>query len=387
VRLAHAYFDNGGGTLARPFSALRKNAAYCSPPYDSTHMTTPHLAAEPRNDLARPASVLVGHALRLSPGEKLVVISDSGSRDIANAIADAARTVSADAIVADLDDVGARPHKLLPDAWSFALALANASAFVASAPPAELSMRQHLLHVVAAHRLRHAHMPGIRREVFLRGVRVRDARSIARAQRVAERLASARVLECASPVGTSLRVELDPGTRWFAQLGVLEPGRWGNLPAGAIYASPTRVDGVFVSNASLGEWFGRREGVLAENPVQFRVVAGRVVEVLAPHSPELERDIEAVLDMSANSARVGVVCVGVNDALDAPFGDPLVDQNLPGLHLSIGDPAARVTGARWSAPTSFAACQVGASVAIDGQTIVAAGQLLADAHERGLERV
>lgn len=341
-------------------------------------MTPPHLAVETRNDLMRPASVLVGHALRLSPGEKLVIIADVASRELANAIADAARAVSADAIIADLDDVGARPHKLLPDAWSFALALAQASVFVASAPAAELSMRQHLLHLVGAHRLKHAHMPGIRREVFLRGVRVRDLRSIARARQVQRRLEAARVIECAAPIGTSLRIELAPGTRWFAQLGVLEPGRWGNLPAGAIYASPARVDGILVANASIGEWFGRREAVLEQNPVSFRVVDGRVVEVLAPHSRELEKDIQAVLDVSPNSARVGVVCIGVNDALDSAFGDPLVDQNLPGLHLSIGDPAARVTGARWSAPTSFAACQVGASVAIDGATVIAAGQLLPD---------
>jgi len=341
-------------------------------------MNQPHLAAATRDDLARPASVLVGHALHLTPGEKLVVFADRGSRDLAHAIVEAAKTVSADAIVADLDELGARPHKLLPDAWSFALALAQASAFVASAPPEELSMRQHLLHLVGAHKLRHAHMPNIAREVFVRGVRVRDSKSVARGRRLHERLATARVIECTSPAGTALRVMLDPGARWFAQLGVLEAGRWGNLPAGAIYASPSRVDGVFAANASLGEWFGRREKLLAGNPVRLRVVEGRVVEVFAPHSRELERDIEAVLEVAANSARVGVVSVGVNDALDAAFGDPLVDQNLPGLHLSIGDPAARITGARWSAPTSFAACQAGASVVIDGETVIGEGRIVID---------
>jgi leucyl aminopeptidase (aminopeptidase T) len=338
-------------------------------------MNQPQFAAAPRDDLARPASVLVGHALQLKPGEKLVVFTDRGSRDLATAIADAAKTVSADAIVADLDDVGARPHKLLPDAWSFALALAQASVFVATAPAEELSMRQHLLHLVAAHRLRHAHMPGISRDVFVRGVRVRDIRSVARARRLHDVLASARTIECASAAGTSLRVELEPGTRWFAQLGVLEAGRWGNLPAGAIYASPANVDGVFAANASLGEWFGRREGSLAGKPVRFRIRGGQVVEVFALHARELEREIESVLEVAANSSRIGVVSLGVNDALEGAFGDPLVDQNLPGLHLSIGDPAARITGARWSAPTSFAACQVGATVIVDGVRVIADGKL------------
>jgi len=339
-------------------------------------ITLPH-AAESRDQLARPASVVVGHALRLKPGEKLVVLCDAPSRPIAYAIVDAARACSVDAILADLDDLGARPHKIVPDAWSFALALAQASVFVASAPKEELPMRQHLLHLVAAHRLRHAHMPGITEQLFVRGVRLGDERSLERAKRVRERLSTGHRLEATSALGTRLSIDLT-GVRWFSQLGVLEPGRWGNLPAGALYSSPPEagVEGELIVNASLGEWFGRREGVLEQKPVRMLVRAGRVVEVRAPHSRQLERDIEALLAVSPSSARIGLACVGVNEALEGPFGDPLVDQNLPGLHLGVGDPAARITGARWSSPTSFAACQFGASVAVDGVPVIAAGRMV-----------
>lgn len=339
-------------------------------------ITLPH-AAQTRELLARPASVVVGHALRMKPGEKLVVVCDAPSRPIAWSIVDAARAVGCDAILADLDDLGARPHKVLPDAWSFALALAHASVFVATARKDELAMRQHLLHLVAAHRLRHAHMPGITEQLFVRGVRV--GLSLSHAERLRERLSRARRVRTTSALGTDVVVQI-AGLRWFAQLGVLEPGRWGNLPAGALYASPDEasVDGTLVVNASLGEWFGRREGVLERTPVRLRVEASYVVGVSAPHSRQLERDIEAVLGVSPSSARVGLVTIGVNEAIDAPFGNPLVDQNLPGLHLGIGDPAARVTGARWSSPTSFAACQFGASVELDGVPVIAAGRLLSE---------
>lgn len=338
-------------------------------------MFTLQNAAQTRDLLARPASVVVGHALRMQPGEKLVVLCDLPSRPIAWAIVDAARAVGCDAILADLDDLGARPHKILPDAWAFALALAHASVFVAGSPKEELSMRQHLLHLVAAHRLRHAHMPGITEALFLRGVRV--PREVQRGERLRERLASARVLHATSALGTDLRVDVQ-GLRWFAQLGVLEPGRWGNLPAGALYASPSEhaVEGTLVVNASLGEWFGRREGVLENTPVRLVFEAGGVVDVVAPHSRGLERDIEAVLAISPNSARVGLLSVGVNDAIEEPFGSTLVDQNLPGLHIGIGDPAARVTGARWSAPTSFAACQYQSSLQVDGRPVIVAGRIV-----------
>ncbi len=330
------------------------------------------------DDLARSASVVVGSALRLQPAEKVVVFADARSLDVAHAIAAAARVVGATPLVADLDALGARPHKLVPEAWTFALGLAQASVFVASAPRDELSMRQHLLHLVAAHRLRHAHMPGITRHAFVAGIRAGHPRVVERGLRLARRLASVRTLRCESKAGTRLRLAFEPeppaeAIKWFAQLGVLEPGRWGNLPAGALYASPSSVDGVLVADASVGEWFGRREGVLLQKPVRLRIEAGRVVEVDAPRAPELRRDLESILTVSPNSARVGLVAIGVNDALRAPAGDPLVDQNLPGLHLSIGDPAARVTGARWSAPTSFAACQASSTVIADDQVVIVDG--------------
>ncbi|MBI2391918.1 MAG: hypothetical protein HYV09_20170 [Deltaproteobacteria bacterium] len=346
-------------------------------------MTNTTHAVESRAELARPASVVVGHALRLVPGEKVVLICDRGSRDIAAALVEAARSISADAIVADLDELGARPHKIVPHAWSFALALAHASVFVASSPPDELPMRQHLLHLVSAQGLRHAHMPAITHEVFVRGIRVPRVDAVARGQRVLERLSRARRLRSTSPLGTDLHVTLgrSPGSdrvRWWAQLGVLEPGRWGNLPAGAIFATPSSVDGVLVVNASLGEWFGRREGVLEGKPVRLRIADGRIVDVLAPHSRQLERDLESLLEVAPSSARIGLVCIGVNESLEGAAGYPLVDQNLPGLHVGVGDPAARVTGARWSAPTSFAACQVGSTVEVDGVPLVSAGRLLVD---------
>jgi leucyl aminopeptidase (aminopeptidase T) len=170
-------------------------------------------------------------------------------------------------------------------------------------------------------------------------------------------------------------VELAPDARWFAQLGVLAPGRWGNFPAGAIYTSPASASGVFVADASMGEFFGAREGVLRANAVRILVDGGRVVGVES-RSAQLKRDIEAMLAVSPNSDRIGLVSIGVNPGLDSPVGDAIVDQNMPGLHIGIGDPAAKTTGASWSAPTCFAACEAGSRVAVDGEVIIEAGRVV-----------
>jgi leucyl aminopeptidase (aminopeptidase T) len=268
-----------------------------------------------------------------------------------------------------------RPHKIVPDPLLIALRDADASVFVASALPAELTMRQALLHVVRQRGLRHAHMPGVAADAFVAGMRLDYAQVERLGQRVLGRLSGTKSILAESPAGTSLRVDISPDARWFAQLGVLAPGRWGNLPAGAIYTSPTSANGIFVADASLGEFFGAREGVLRANPVRLLIDGGRVVGVES-RSPQLKRDIEAMLRISPNSDRIGLVSIGVNLGLDSPVGDALVDQNMPGLHLGIGDPAAKTTGATWSAPTCFAACEAASRVVVDGEVIIEAGRVV-----------
>ncbi len=222
-------------------------------------------------------------------------------------------------------------------------------------------------------------MPGISGLALSRGLRI-DQHEVARAgERMLTKVARGRFLEAHSAAGTRLRVVMPEQPVWFPQLGVLEPGRWGNLPAGALYATPTLVEGTFVASASLGEFFGMREGLLADKPVQLFIQGGFVRRVLAPHSPALQRDIEAMLSFAPNSDRVGLVAIGVNAGIARPTGEAIVDQNLPGLHICVGDPAAQVTGAAWSARTSFAACQADSTLQVDGAIVVSGGKLLPSA--------
>jgi leucyl aminopeptidase (aminopeptidase T) len=328
------------------------------------------------DEIENAARVAVASVIALAPEERFVVFTDRPSARVGFALAGAAERAGARITVVDLDVLGVRPLKALPDRVVAELSHSDASAFVAASRHAELGLRQHLLHVTQSARLRHAHMPGISVLAFARGLRIDYSRVRAFGQRLLGKLEPARTLEAQSAAGTHLTVELSDDTRWFGQLGVLEPGRWGNLPAGALYASPSRIEGVFVANAALGEYFGEREGCLLDRPVRFSVTAGRVTRVEAPRSPELCAEIERMLAFSPNSDRVGLIAIGVNSGVAAPTGEALVDQNMPGLHLAIGDPAASVTGADYSAPTCFAACEAESTVLVDGVIAIHRGKLL-----------
>jgi leucyl aminopeptidase (aminopeptidase T) len=330
--------------------------------------------------LAHAAQVLVQTALKLRAGERLVVVEDAASLPLGDVVVNAAESSGAWVKRARLDKLAsaggsARPHKVVPDLLLLALHDADASVFLGSALSAELQMRQALLHVVRQRKLRHAHMPGISEAAFLSGMRMDYAQVERLGLRVLARLTGSRTLFTESPAGTSLRVDLAPEAKWFAQLGVLAPGKWGNFPAGAIYTSPASASGVFVADASLGEFFGAREGSLRANPVRLLIDGGRIVDVEA-RSAQLKRDLEAMLRVSPNSDRIGLVAIGVNLGIDAPMGDAIIDQNVPGLHIGVGDPAAKSTGATWSAPTCFAACQSTSRVLVDSDLVVESGRVV-----------
>ncbi len=334
-------------------------------------------------DLARAAVTVVRTCLEVTQGDRFVVVGDAGSQPMADALEAAALNAGAEVSALRLDQLrststnhsGERPHKVLPDAIRRAMLSAQASAFVASAPHAEASMRDQLLHVVGACKGRHAHMAGITPVAFAVGLAADFATFREAGNALERRLEGAREITATSAEGTRLTVKTAPSRRWVSRLGCVSPGESVVLPTGSIFTSPDTISGTFAATASVGEYFGAREGLLSA-PVLFELVDGRVMNVLAPSAPHLARDIANLLHVAPNSDRIGLVVLGVNSGILEATGDVSVDQHRPGLHLIFGDPMGKRTGATWSARTSFAACQAGGTVLVDGTLVVDEGRLV-----------
>jgi leucyl aminopeptidase (aminopeptidase T) len=351
-------------------------------------MARPHLGAGHKmrqigdHELLGAATVLVKTALRVTAGERFVAVGDLESQAILEALERAARDAGAEAAALRLDQLrshstnhsGDRPHKVLPDAVRRALLSAQASAFVASSPHAESSMRDQVLHIVGACRLRHAHMPGISPLAFGAGLSEDYAAIASDGKKLLRRLEDAVEITSESPDGTRLALKGPADKRWIARLGEAAPGEATYFPAGSLVACPDNVFGTFAATASVGEFFGAREGLLRE-PLLFEIRDGKVTGVTAPNNPHLVRDVESMLTVAPNSDRVGLVVLGVNAGVGDPTGEVNVDQHRPGLHLVLGDPAGKLTGATWSARTSFAVYQARSTVRADGQLLVDAGRL------------
>jgi leucyl aminopeptidase (aminopeptidase T) len=336
-----------------------------------------------QDDLTRAAVVLVSTVLHVKDNDRFVIVYDATTSEIASLVAQVGEGAGALVTLAPLDQLksvstnhsGERPHKVLPDALRRALLAAQVSVYLATEPHAELPMREQLSYLVGACGVRHAHLPGISKQGFCRGLAL-DASKIEQWGRGMGRLVElARVLDAESPAGTRLRVHLGKASRWSMHLGVLHPGKMGRLPAGALYATPESAEGTFVANASIGEFFGAREGLLLQTPVRFTIADGKVTAVDTTLAG-LKKELEHVLSMGPNSDRVGLVTLGVNAGIAMPTGEASVDENLPGLHLVIGDPGGRVAGLDWTARTSFAACGSGGRLLVDGTLAIEDGKIV-----------
>lgn len=325
--------------------------------------------------LSAPVRGAAPEARFVERGTRLTIIVDEASRRIGDALEQAASEADASAVMHVLHRPENKPLKVLPPEVRTALASVDAAIFAGSAPMAERAMREQLASVVKACNLRHARLPDVSEAAFACGLRI-DHRAILRTgTALAKRIERAKTLQVESRAGTSLRVAVTPGA-WVERLGEIVPGTTVGFPAGALFTSPEAVDGTFVADASLGEFFGAREGLLVDAPVRFEIEGGRVVKVHAPSSPSLEADVRAILGFADNSNRIGLVVLGVNAGIDAAVGDACVDQFLPGMHIGLGDPGGKSTAVAWKARTSFAACQRACRVTADGVTVIDDGRLV-----------
>ncbi len=337
------------------------------------HDSTPRLSAVDF-DLSNAARRILEGALALVRGERVVILTDTEHGPLAQAVYDLTVLLDAKGEILVLEDVEPRPWRKLPARVSDAMAMAQASVLFASAHEAEATALGELFALVRALRLRHAHVVGVSRRGLLGGFSADAARILDATRAVRTRLRPDSRLTLKSPGGSDLEVRLDPAHRWIEHVGVIRPGRWEQLPHGAIRTTPGNVTGVFVADASLSD-VAEARGVVGRSPVSFDIEAGQC-KAVRTSDLGLKRRVEELLRRDHHGDRVGTVVLGTNVGLAHPTGEAACDQNLPGLHLSFGDTFAEQTGATWTSRAHLVATCAAADVDLDGTPLLRAGRYM-----------
>ncbi len=309
------------------------------------------------SELEIAVNTIVGRCLAVRQGEQVLVIADSGTRTIGEALRDGASSVGADAVLAVMDpreNDGTQPPPTI------AAALAACDVYIA---PTTRSLSHTPARKAASEAgARGATMPGVTEEMLARAMAIDFDLMAARSQGVAKLLDAGTTAHITCPRGSDLTVEL-AGRRGVADDGDLtRSGAFGNLPCGEGFIAPVGGEGTVLAS-SLGPI-----GV-SEEPATLTVRDGRIVDARGGRGPEWFPLLTAHGELGTNLAELGV---GTNDRAQLT-GSVLEDEKILGtIHVAFG--ASAGIGGTVSVPIHLDVVVLDASLEIDGRRVLDEGR-------------
>jgi leucyl aminopeptidase (aminopeptidase T) len=308
-------------------------------------------------DLGPAIDTILTRCLAVQRGENVLVVSDPGKRQIADALRAGARALGAESVLAEMDERatdGAEPPAVI--------AAAMMAADVLIAPTT-----RSLSHTQARKRatdsgVRGATLPGVTAEMLARVMAVDFDPMAARSRAIADLLSEHRTAHVTCPRGTDISLDLE-GRTGGADLGKLDvKGAFGNLPCGEGWIAPAGGDGQIVASsiAQLG---------ISNPPAVLAVRDGQLVDAHDGLGPPLLEALTKHGEPGRNLAELGV---GTNDR--ATFtGLILEDEKILGsVHIAFGASAA--LGGTVSVPIHLDVVVLDASLDIGGVPVLDRGR-------------
>ena len=320
----------------------------------------------------------VNVCLRIQPSEKVTVITDEATKEIAASVVRELEKVGCPYHAFVLEDLAPRPLTDLPQEILDDMETSQVSIFAVQAQANELRSRMQMTDVVNRRKIRHAHMVNINRQIMLEGMRADFLKVDRISTKVVDMVRKASQIKAKTAAGTDLTADLNPNYRWLKTSGIISPDKWGNLPGGEVFTTPGEVNGTFVIDGVVGDWLCAKFGNLRENPLTIQVKGNRLTEAHSSNR-ELEEDFWRYTHTDENSDLVGEFAIGTNIELKDIIGEILQDEKYPGIHIAFGNPYGAHTGAQWYSSTHIDVVGRNFDIWVDQEQIMRGGQFLIEA--------
>jgi leucyl aminopeptidase (aminopeptidase T) len=345
-------------------------------PVSQTNQQLSTLSFDP--ELTPGARNAVNVCLRIQASEKVTVITDDATREIAASLVHELENLGASYKAWVLEELSPRPLGDLPREIVDDLETSQVSIFAVQAQANELKSRMQMTDVVNRRKIRHAHMVNINHQIMLEGMRADFLKVDRISTKVVDIVRRAKQVRARTSAGTDLAADLNPDYRWLKTSGIISPDKWGNLPGGEVFTTPGEVNGTFVIDGVVGDWLCTKFGSLKENPLTIQVKGNRLTEAHSSNR-ELEDDFWRYTHTDENSDRVGEFAIGTNIQLKDLIGQILQDEKYPGVHIAFGNPYGAHTGAQWYSSTHIDVVGRNFDIWVDGAQIMRTGQFLLEA--------
>jgi leucyl aminopeptidase (aminopeptidase T) len=316
--------------------------------------------------------------LRVQPDEKVCVITDEATLEIAAAIVKELERLGSPHHIWVLEELAERPLKDLPPEILADLETSQVSIFAVWVQRNELRSRMQMTDVVNRKKIRHAHMVNINRQIMMEGMRADFLKVDRLSAKVIAMVRKAQRVRATTAAGTDLTADLNPNYRWLKTSGIITPEKWGNLPGGEIFTTPGEVNGTFVIDGVVGDYLCTKFGNLQGTPLTIHVKKNRLTEAHSENR-ELEDDFWKYTHTDENSDRVGEFAIGTNIDLKEVIGQILQDEKYPGVHIAFGNPYGAHTGAEWDSTTHIDVVGRKFNIWVDDEQIMQDGKFLVEA--------
>jgi len=313
--------------------------------------------------------------LRIEPTEKVTLITDRVSAEIAAALASELTALGCPWNAFLLEDYAERPLTGMPQPVLDDMETSNVSIFAVVAQQGELKSRMQMTDVVNRRKMRHAHMVNIEKRIMLEGMRADFLKVDALSIEVRNIAASAKKIRATTAAGTDIIADMNPNYNWIKTSGIISTAKWGNLPGGECFTTPGEVNGTFVIDGVVGDYLCAKYGDLRETPLTIKVEKNRMVSAESANQ-ELRDEFWAYCHTDENSDRVGEFAIGTNLALNDVIGNILQDEKIPGIHIAFGNPYGAHTGADWYSSTHIDVVGRKFNIWADDRQIMRDGQFL-----------
>jgi leucyl aminopeptidase (aminopeptidase T) len=361
----------------RKVAALFSSRGTPMPAAGSSHPPAHLVRMPPRAPLdfalMTPASRVVEELLVLVPNERIVIAHDTASVEIGVAFEHAAYERGAAPERIDMERLSERPWLSCPKRVLDAVADASATILVVRYEDGEFNVRQAFVHASMAARARHVHMIGVSRQAFTASMAAPVSRIFELVAALKSAMRPTSKLSVRSAAGTHLEIDMAAHLRWFANGNVVRAGQWINVPHGALVTSPGSVNGVYLADSSMGGPLGARTGSLANRPIRLTFENGRLKGVDC-RDLTLKSHVERFMMEAQGHDRVGIVNLGANIGIVTPNGEIVHDENMPGIHLSLGDTFQTQTGATWTSHGQLGFACAECDVDLDGVPLIRRGR-------------
>lgn len=311
--------------------------------------------------------------LKIDPEEKVTVITDNESSEIAMSMLVELRDIGVQAETFVLEDFGLRPHLRMPEEILHSLETTDVSIYCVTPQEGEISTRTELIDVVERRRIRHAHMVYITKQIMMEGMRADFHAVDAISEKVYELASRTKRIIGTTESGSRIDAEFSPELRWVKTSGIITRDKWANLPGGEVLTSPLEINGTFVVDGVVGDYLCSRYGDLRNNPLTLEIEHGKLADAKC-ECKDLLDDFCRYVKSDENSNRVGEFAIGTNIGVHHFIGNILQDEKHPGIHVAFGNPYPRHTGANWWSNTHIDVVSKNWNIWMDGHQIMEKGE-------------